>query len=249
MSENIDPISARVWVQILAAGTGSRMKPLAFDCHKALLPINDGDGTLVVLLKQLERFESIAGVTIVTGYKQTEISETAQRHLPEVHLVQNEQFGQTTLLESLKLGLISTPGVFDTLVLFADTVYADSALALMLRAPACCASVAVVNADVAVKPEIPVCITGDRVAGFMNNDDQRWQMALMVRWPARLIQYLRTEDFFGLSAQWQVLAKLLQNGEHINAIKVNGLIADIDLPEDYVYLQRVFATVSTYDVS
>src|SRR5262245_47042961 len=80
---------------ILAAGTGSRLRPLTLDTPKCLLDV----GGRTLLSRQLERIAAagIQRAVIVTGYLADRVEEHLQRHPAqiEVALAPNPEYATT----------------------------------------------------------------------------------------------------------------------------------------------------------
>ena len=110
-------------VIILAAGMGSRLKPLTNDNPKCMIKLFDE----TLIQRQIKIFHScnINDITIVTGYKSELID------IPDVEYVKNENYETTNMNESLfcALELSNTP----ILVTYGDIVFEQKVIQQMLE--------------------------------------------------------------------------------------------------------------------
>ena len=110
-------------VIILAAGMGSRLRPLTNDKPKCMIKLLDE----TLIQRQIKIFHScnINDITIVTGYKSELID------IPDVEYVKNENYETTNMNESLfcALELSNTP----ILVTYGDIVFEQKIIQQMLE--------------------------------------------------------------------------------------------------------------------
>jgi choline kinase len=88
---------------ILAAGVGSRIRPLTDNCPKSLLKIN-GKTILEMMLSHIQAC-GINEVVFVLGYLQDQIKDYVKTHFPDlvVHFITNEKYEVTNTGYSLML--------------------------------------------------------------------------------------------------------------------------------------------------
>jgi len=96
---------------LLAAGQGSRMRPLTDSIPKCLLPI--GDETLLSrLIKQLQVNE-INDITVVTGYKhELVVNEIVSKFGTNIKIINNENYLNDVNILSLCCGIQDTVSPF-----------------------------------------------------------------------------------------------------------------------------------------
>jgi len=88
---------------ILAAGVGSRIRPMTDNCPKSLLRI----GGITILERMISHIQScgIKDVIFVLGYRQEQIKELVKKKFPELnaHFVTNNHYAETNTGFSLML--------------------------------------------------------------------------------------------------------------------------------------------------
>lgn len=111
-------------IVILAAGLGTRMRPLTGRLPKALVPF--GPSTLIGHnLQHLNKLRSEFqfDVTIVAGYEGAQVITEINRRWPWANVIVNANYAATNNIESLRLGS-ELVGVTDHLIWFnGDCVY------------------------------------------------------------------------------------------------------------------------------
>ena len=110
-------------VIILAAGMGSRLRPLTNDKPKCMIKLLDE----TLIQRQIKIFHScnINDITIVTGYKSEVID------IPHVNYVKNENYEITNTNESLFCAL--EPSSEPVLVTYSDVVFEEKFVRQMLE--------------------------------------------------------------------------------------------------------------------
>ena len=106
---------------ILAAGEGTRLRPLTLDTPKALLPVN-GRPMIHTILDALAQ-NGIRDVTVVVGYKKEKFASLPERW-PGVRLVENPLYDKCNNISSLYAARAYLPGA---MVLDGDQVIYDPA--------------------------------------------------------------------------------------------------------------------------
>ncbi len=113
---------------ILAAGMGTRLKPLTLNYHKCLTEIH-GTPILLNALQKLEKY-GVEQVTLVVGYLKEQIYEKIGLSFGKMQVVyaENDAFEQTNTAWSLKLGLEQTQGYDELYLLEGDVFFEQSIL-------------------------------------------------------------------------------------------------------------------------
>jgi choline kinase len=111
---------------ILAAGVGSRIRPLTDNCPKSLLKV--GGHTILEMMISHIRDCGITDVVIVLGYLQEQIKDYVSQNFPELntHFITNDQYATTNTGFSLMLARDLVAGSsfikFDADVVFDKTI-------------------------------------------------------------------------------------------------------------------------------
>ena len=129
-------------VIILAAGVGSRLRPITETIPKTMVEVN-GVSIIERLLKQLETFcEQVSSVYILTGYKQKVLSEFISTFClkNKIVLIENKEYATTNNMFSLYMAL----DIMDSdavITVNADCVYEDLIIERMIKANKSCIAV------------------------------------------------------------------------------------------------------------
>lgn len=95
---------------ILAAGMGTRLKPLTNDIPKTMVKVNDEP----ILSKQIKNLIDIGvkNIIVVTGYKSKIIVDFINKYYPFVKIIENKDFKRTNNMYSLYLtkGIVCNNG-------------------------------------------------------------------------------------------------------------------------------------------
>lgn len=116
---------------ILAAGSGTRMRPHTDDLPKPLLEIAGRS----LLDRALDALAGMAEVTVVTGYRAAQLEEHLQRHWPSVRVVHNPRYRETNNLHSLGLALGALDQDDDLLLLEGDVLFGPEVLSRLTASP------------------------------------------------------------------------------------------------------------------
>ena len=112
---------------ILAAGTGTRLRPITNDIPKCLVKI----GNKSLLDWQLENLKKagIKNINIVTGYKQDKIIKDREIKFNKIYF--NKSYNSTNMVKSLLLAkdLFYT----DLLISYSDIIYKTEIVKLLLE--------------------------------------------------------------------------------------------------------------------
>lgn len=107
---------------ILAAGLGSRLRPITNDVPKCMVPVNG----IKIIDKQIDNLLSngIEEIYVVNGYKANVLSEHLKKNYPKVKLISNPRYFETNNMYSLYLTGQYVKG--EEFVLMNADVYFDS---------------------------------------------------------------------------------------------------------------------------
>lgn len=107
---------------ILAAGLGSRLRPITNDVPKCMVPVNG----IKIIDKQLDNLLSngIEEIYVVDGYKAEVLSEYLKENYPQVKIISNSRYSETNNMYSLYLTSQYVRG--EEFVLMNADVYFDS---------------------------------------------------------------------------------------------------------------------------
>jgi choline kinase len=115
-------------VIILAAGQGSRLKPLTDYTPKPLLPIA-GSSVLIRLIDRVSA-QPVSNITIVVGHEKERVkNEVFNAFGNRVRIVENDRYLEDTNILSLVLALAENESPF--IVFESDVVFEDSSLDLI----------------------------------------------------------------------------------------------------------------------
>jgi len=117
---------------ILAAGVGSRIRPLTDNCPKTLLKV--GENTILERMLSHIQACGINEVIFVLGYLQDQIKDTVLTKFPDLiaHFVSNDRYAETNTGFSLMLAK-SLVGESDFVKLDADVVFDEKILKNLLK--------------------------------------------------------------------------------------------------------------------
>lgn len=113
---------------ILAAGQGTRLRPLTEHTPKCLLPIG-GSNAIVRLINQLGRF-GLENIVVVVGYRKEQvIKEIRASFGNNITIIKNDRYLHDANIFSLRLAMASDPSSF--IVIEADTIFEDRSFDLI----------------------------------------------------------------------------------------------------------------------
>jgi choline kinase len=120
---------------ILAAGVGSRLRPITLEIPKCMIPIN-GIPLIGRLIKQLEEHSNISKINIVLGYK----SEVVEEYLKErkVNFIINKDYESTNNMYSFYLAIKTLSDLKDLIIINADCIYDDSIISSAFTSDSSC---------------------------------------------------------------------------------------------------------------
>ncbi len=235
---------------VLAAGVGSRIRPLTDDCPKTLLTV--GDATILGRMLHHVRSCGIVDVVVVLGYLHEQIEAFLDEHFADldVRIVVNERFEETNTGYSLMLAadFVGSSGFvkFD-----GDVVFDPDILRRLLALPdgnhLCIDRNIQLDAE-----EVKVALsTGNRVAlvsKTLRPSEAIGESIGIERIDAetghRLFRELRTmmSDADGLQEYYEgAYERLIADGVAFEALDITGLDwTEIDTQHDFDTAQRLF---------
>lgn len=122
---------------ILAAGVGSRLRPLTATLPKCCVSVG-GTSLIRRIVGQLQSLAPDMPIYVVTGY----LSNVVRRELADrgtkIHIVENVDYATTNNMESCRRALEARTETGATLIMNADCIYDDAIVARMLSAEGSC---------------------------------------------------------------------------------------------------------------
>ncbi len=115
---------------ILAAGIGSRLRPLTEKVPKCCIQINNLS-IINNLLSQIRQNFLSRKIVIVTGYKNEVLESHVDNTASDITFVHNKKFNTTNNMFSAYLGLQNIDFNIDTVIVNADCIYSDQIFLLL----------------------------------------------------------------------------------------------------------------------
>ena len=115
---------------ILAAGLGSRLRPLTDEYPKSLVKVNGKS----ILIKQIENLleNNVQDITVISGYKGHVLKETVNSKFPDVHIINSEDYENTNNMYSAYLASEKLNGE-EFLMMNADVFFDSSVIKELLE--------------------------------------------------------------------------------------------------------------------
>ena len=115
---------------ILAAGLGTRLRPITNEVPKCMVPVNG----IRIIDKQIDNLLSngVEEIYVVDGYKAEVLAQHLKANFPQVHIVSNPRYAETNNMYSLYLTSIFVKGE-EFLLMNADVYYDSNIIAGMLQ--------------------------------------------------------------------------------------------------------------------
>lgn len=238
---------------ILAAGIGSRLRPLTETSHKSLLPV----AGKTILARMLENIAAcgIRDVAIVMGYRAEDIMNFAQ-NFPELSIlfINNERYLETNTGYSLLLTKEFVGG--DDFVKFdADVVFEPAVLKKLLDSQhaTCLCIDKNIHLD---KEEVKVIVDDDdtvkAVGKKLAPEKSRGESIGIekISTQAGKVLFDELDRLMQNAANLQEYyddsyTTLVERGIHFHAVDITGLKwVEIDTHDDYLRAQEIFAEVA-----
>ena len=107
---------------ILAAGLGSRLRPITNEVPKCMVPVNG----IRIIDKQIDNLllNGVKEIYVVSGYKSEVLTDHLKMIYPQVHLVSNPRYAETNNMYSLYLAAQNVKG--EEFLLMNSDVYYDA---------------------------------------------------------------------------------------------------------------------------
>jgi len=115
---------------ILAAGVGSRLRPITNDIPKSCVEIN-GVSLLERIITQLHTGKSEVRIIVVAGFQSGKIEEIIESKKMFAEVVINADYENTNNMESCRIGL-ELSGDSDCIIVNADCIYDDEIVHRMI---------------------------------------------------------------------------------------------------------------------
>lgn len=116
---------------ILAAGIGSRLRPITDELPKCMVPVN-GKAIIERVLTQIAKSPVEKTVWVVSGYKEEVLQDFINQLGVPVNFVPNPDYNRTNNMYSLNLALKQTDPEAGLVIINADCVYEDAIVNEML---------------------------------------------------------------------------------------------------------------------
>lgn len=115
---------------ILAAGLGTRLRPITKEVPKCMVPVNG----IRIIDKQIDNLLSngVEEIYVVDGYKAEVLAEHLKANFPQVHIVSNPRYAETNNMYSLYLTSKFVKGE-EFMLMNADVYYDSNIIAGMLK--------------------------------------------------------------------------------------------------------------------
>jgi choline kinase len=115
---------------ILAAGLGTRLRPITNEVPKCMVPVNG----IRIIDKQIDNLLSnnVEEIYVVDGYKADVLAKHLKENYPQVHIVSNPRYSETNNMYSLYLTSEYVKGG-EFLLMNADVYYDSNIISGMLQ--------------------------------------------------------------------------------------------------------------------
>lgn len=143
---------------ILAAGLGSRLRPITNEVPKCMVPVNG----IRIIDKQIDNLlkAGIKDIFVVSGYKHEVLDSHLKERYPFIQIVYNQRYDQTNNMYSLYLTLKYIKGN-EFLLMNSDVYYDDSIIIGMLDGVDC-SKIACDNTQY-LEESMKVTLWGDKI--------------------------------------------------------------------------------------
>lgn len=234
---------------ILAAGRGTRLRPLTRNTPKCLLPV----GGLPILHHQLGalRDHGITRVAIVIGFKGRLVRDYAETWFPDIPFtfVSNQRFGSTNTLYSLALAAKHLVLPIDVFLLNGDVMF-DSAILARLEGLGHHRSYAAAKVGPCGKEEVKIKLSSEgAVAGLSKAIAPSGAVGEAVGiykfspafWQALASNLMRLKEDYPHEYFEYAIEQTIRQGERIFLLDVGRLAAvEIDYPKDLEHARNLF---------
>ena len=221
---------------ILAAGVGSRLRPLTNSTPKSCIKV--GDKSLIArLITQLHQFAPSYEIFIVGGYRINDLRDEIETlHVP-VTIVENNEYASTNNMESCRLALEHT-ALHDTIIINADCIYDDRIIQEMVGQTS---SVIAIDSSTYEEENMKVRVDDNRVHAISKQlaDEPNHMTSIdcyhfLKKDASALLAIMQDYNAKGDLGQWtEVAINELLSKTHIGTVDFNGLAwVEIDNNED-----------------
>ena len=109
---------------ILAAGLGSRLRPLTDEKPKCCLEV-DHESLIIRFIDQINKHHEQKNIIVVTGYKEDFLKKHLQNVETEIIFINNEDYETSNNMYSAYLGLKGIDPKMSTVIANSDCIYSD----------------------------------------------------------------------------------------------------------------------------
>lgn len=115
---------------ILAAGLGTRLRPITNDVPKCMVPVNG----IRIIDKQIDNLlaNGVNDIYVVDGYKAEVLASHLKESFPQVHIISNPRYAETNNMFSLYLTSLYVKGE-EFILMNADVYYDSNIIAGLLQ--------------------------------------------------------------------------------------------------------------------
>lgn len=147
-------------VIILAAGVGSRLRPLTDNMPKCMVPVNNVP-LIGRLTNQLKEFGDLLRINIVVGYK----AEVLENYFEgtNINLINNEEYSITNNMYSLYLAMSQLDISKGVIVINSDCIYEDGVVKACIQNEGSCI---MIDSDFFNEEAMKVFIEDDYIRGI-----------------------------------------------------------------------------------
>lgn len=117
---------------ILAAGIGSRLRPLTEDRPKCCIKINQ-NSIISMLLSQINEYFNSANIIIVTGYKDDYLKNHVKSKFNNIKFVHNSDYESTNNMYSARLAVPKLNEDDDVVIVNADCIFEDKIFKILSK--------------------------------------------------------------------------------------------------------------------
>jgi choline kinase len=156
-------------VIILAAGIGSRLRPLTNDLPKCMIQVNSKH-LIERVVNQLKKSDNKIEINIITGYKSDVLKKFYNG--TDINIIENTIYDETNNMFSLYLGMKEVINYENLIVLNADCIYDDQIVSQLVSFKGSC--IAIDNSfydEESMKVIIKKNLVRSISKEFKNNDD------------------------------------------------------------------------------
>lgn len=232
---------------ILAAGVGSRLRPLTDNMPKCCVRVAD-QSLIRRVVQQLLSISKDMSIYVVTGYRGEAIHSELSEINGEIQFIENPDYQTTNNMESCRLALAQRREHGPSLIINADCIYDDSIIEQMVLTGA---SNIAIDSNKYFEENMKVRLVDGRVMEISKTISEGADVATSIdiysftaEDVAKLLAIMERYHQRGDLTQWtEVAINDLARDVEIGVVDVvNGRWAEIDNLDDLSYANRLFAS-------